>query len=94
MQDTFTKILDWIKANLLYVGIGLVAVIFIIPKLFKKAPRKRRTLPRSAGRRIPIRTKRTNKPAQRSADGKKKKPWQIKGSLAARRHMAQIRKRR
>ena len=92
MSDTFTKILDWVKTNLLYVGIGLVAVIFIIPKLFKKAPRRRRHIPRSAGRRIPIRARR-NKPAMTSG-GKRKKPWQIKGSLAARRHMAQIRRRR
>lgn len=91
MNDTFTKITDWLKANLIFVLGGLLAVFFILPKLFKKAPARRRRIPRSVGRRVPIRKR--NKPAI-SRNGRKKKPWQIKGSLAARRHMAQIRKRR
>lgn len=53
--------------------------------------RRRRTLPRSVGM-LP-RTRRTNKAAY-NKNGSRKKPWQIAGSPAARRHMAEIRKRR
>jgi len=45
--------------------------------------RPRRKLPRSAGRR-----------RQYTRRGKLKKPWQIKGSIAAKRHMAKIRRMR
>lgn len=90
-MEFFTKILNWIKANLL-IALGLLAVVVILfmPKLFK-APRRRRrrTLPRSVG------TRRTSRPRkQYTKGGKAKKPWQIKGSEAARRHMRKIRAQR
>jgi hypothetical protein len=93
-MDTITT---WIKNNMLIsVGIGIVAIIVFLPKLLKgifgttnkrirhhrivRSVTRRRSLPSSVG-------------IHRRMKGAKK-PWQIKGSLAARRHMAQIRKRR
>jgi hypothetical protein len=93
-MDTIT---NWIKNNMLIsVGIGIVAIFVFFPKLLKglfgtsrkrvlhhrvvRSVIRRRSLPGSVG-------------IHRRMKGAKK-PWQIKGSLAARRHMAQIRKRR
>lgn len=96
MKETFDKIFTWIKGNLLIaIGGAVVITLLFFPKLFKGTTRRRRRrvtyraasgrrLPRSVGRRRKVYTK----------GGKAKKPWQIKGSLAARRHMAQIRRRR
>jgi hypothetical protein len=105
----FTSIMTWIKSNLLIsIGVALVAVVLLFPKLFKglfgSAPRKRRRGTRIAGRpSIRRRTRSTvsrirtigriRRPGLRRRKGAKK-PWQIKGSLAARRHMALIRKRK
>jgi hypothetical protein len=99
------KILTWIKANiLLAVAIGLVAIVMFFPKLLKgliSSPRRRRVhytsvrtrsrrrLPRSVGL-----TRRGVPRKQYTKGGKAKKPWQIKGSEAARRHMARLRKMR
>lgn len=64
------------------------------------AARSGRRIPRSVGmarRRIPRSvglTRRGVPRKQYTKGGKAKKAWQIKGSLAARRHMAQIRKMR
>lgn len=52
--------------------------------------RRARFLPRSVGMH---KIRRTNKAAY-NKNGSRKKPWQIAGSPAARRHMAQIRARR
>jgi hypothetical protein len=95
MTDIINKVVAWIKSNVwLSVGIGFVAILLFFPKLLKFGRpvrrrrnkltvirRKKRSLPRSVGTR-----------KQYTKGGKAKKPWQIKGSLAAKRHMAQIRK--
>jgi hypothetical protein len=95
----FTKIIEWLKANKwLAIGAGALVIFLFFPKLLKFGSvrrrrrdvttrvssyrrKKNRTIPRSVGIK-----------KQYSANGKVKKPWQIKGSLAAKRHMAQIRK--
>ena len=96
MNKLFSTVLTWIKANLwLSIGIGIALLLVLFPKvsrgLFKSrrrvhhrtrlrvVSRRRRTLPRSVGMRRKTGAKRA---------------WQVKGSLAARRHMAQIRRRR
>lgn len=98
MGDLFNKIFGWVKANIMLSIVALLAVVLLFfPRLFRKvfsAPRRRRRyntrsgkpLPRSVGRR---RIKRAY-----NKNGKQKKPWQIKGSEAARRHMARLRRMR
>lgn len=97
MTDFINKTIAWIKANWIIAIFGGIAVIILFfPRLlrglFGGRPRRRRRtvntfVPRSRGRRY--------KPAvQRSKNGRVKKPWQIKGSEAARRHMAKIRRMR
>jgi hypothetical protein len=104
-MDFINNTINWIKANmLLAAGILLVVVIVLFPGVFKKllggrrrvhhrrvvalpARRRSRRLPRSVG------MHKRNRPSVRRG-GKAKRPWQIKGSLAAKRHMAQIRRMR
>ena len=102
------KILDFIKSKPLIAGlIGLGIVLLFFPKVLKglfggsprrrhrrnvrraigAAPRRRRIVRRS----LPALRRRA---PRRSRSRSGKKPWQIKGSLAARRRMAQIRRRR
>jgi hypothetical protein len=90
------KIKLWLMENkILAIAVGSLLALFAVSKLMPK-PRRRvkryRTVKprtaRSAAARI-ARSKRVY-----TVGGKKKKPWQIKGSLAAKRHMAQIRKKR
>jgi len=99
MKETFDKVLAWIKNNVwLSVGILAAALLLFFPKLLRQT--RRRTRRRVA----PITRRRTRRrsyttPVKRakrnySRGTAKKKPWQIKGSLAAKRRMAQIRKRR
>jgi hypothetical protein len=103
MKETFDKIVTWVKGNL---GIAIAAAAGIIVMLFfpkllgigKRTRRRRRYVPlrvvrrrRSAIRRSPPRR---SVRRQYTKGGKAKKAWQIKGSLAARRHMAQIRRKR
>jgi hypothetical protein len=98
MTDFFNKAIAWIKANLILSIVIGIAVIFIffgrgVKKLFGPTYRarhhrsivrhitRRKSLPRSAG-------------THKMKSTPKKKPWQVKGSLAARKHMAQIRRMR
>ena len=91
MKETFDKVLTWLKSNPLYaVAAALAVVLLFFPKIlrFGKNTRRRRSYrPVTPYRRKTVRRSYTK-------GGKQKKPWQIKGSLAAKRHMAQIRKRR
>jgi hypothetical protein len=90
----FTTIIEWIKANKwLSIIIGLVAVVLFFPKLITKLlgsshRRKRRTF------KPVVRIGRRKVKRQYNKAGKAKKPWQIKGSEAARRHMAKLRRMR
>ena len=90
-----TSIMTWIKSNLLIsIGIGIVALLLFFPKVVKKlfggTTRRRRRHVHHAitGRR------RASRPTRSRRMAGAKKPWQIKGSLAAKRRMAQIRKKR
>lgn len=99
MKETFDKIMEWVKGNkwLAIAGAGIVALLFF-PKILR-APRRRRRrttyAPVTTARRRKIRVNRTARPRKEyTKGGKAKKAWQIKGSLAAKRHMARIRKMR
>ena len=105
MTTFFTDIFNWIKTHILVtVLIVLVAVVVLFPKLvrglFGTTRRKRYVRHGSTtlhGRRV--RYVRSSRRAPRSLPRsvglhKTKKPWQIKGSEAARRHMAKIRRMR
>jgi hypothetical protein len=100
--------MTWIKSNILItIVIGLVAVFLFFPKIFRgilgtthrvrhrrKAVAYRRPIRHRSNVRLAITgSRRRSRPRTRRMKGAKK-PWQIKGSLAARRHMALIRKRR
>lgn len=86
------KVKEWFTANKT-VGIALAGIIalFLFKKMMKPARRRRRarkpaTVSRGAKRYL-RKTRRTY-----TKGGKAKKPWQVKGSLAAKRHMARLRK--
>lgn len=90
MNEMIDKVKTWIKDNLpLAIGAGLLLAILFFPKVIKKLigtnyRHRRRKLPRSVGMRKARR--------RYTKGGKAKKPWQIKGSLAAKRHMARLRR--
>jgi len=104
MKEFFNNIFTWVKANLfLSIGILIAVVILFFPKLLKGLTGRTRVRHRPgyytarSGRRLPRRvglTRRGVPRKQYTKGGKAKKAWQIKGSLAAKRHMAQIRKMR
>jgi hypothetical protein len=95
MNDTLSKVWAWVKSNILITILILLAVGFMffgrqMNKLFgiRKRVKHRRVIPRSVG------TRRSSRKRVLTKSGKVKKPWQIKGSEAARRHMAKIRSMR
>jgi len=103
MKAFFDTVIAWIKGNL-WLSIGILAVILFvlfprqIKKMFVSSPRRKRVVHQvktSSRRRIPrsVGLRKVNKPSY-NKNGTKKKPWQIKGSPAARRRMAQIRRKR
>lgn len=90
------KIIEWLKANKI-LAIGAAALLFLAPKLFKtrRRTRRRRVTPVSAPRRRRARATVARRRKTTGRSGKKvKKAWQVKGSIAARRHMARLRKMR
>jgi len=99
-MDFLTNIWTWIKSNWIIAILIAVAIMFVffgrqVKRLLGITKRRvkhrrpvRRSLPRSVG------IRRNKGPVQRTAAGKVKKPWQIRGSEAARRHMAKIRRMR
>lgn len=104
MKTFITNTVAWVKAHILIsIVILFTIVLLFFPKLLRKltgtrrrvhhrtytalpARRRRRSIPRSVGMHETRR--------QYTKGGKAKKAWQIKGSLAAKRHMAQIRRMR
>ena len=88
------KLKEWAGQNkVLAIALAGLVALFVVKKMAKKPRRRRRvrTVAASAYRR-----RRSAAPRKRSykTGGAKKKPWQIKGSLAAKRRMAQIRRKR
>jgi hypothetical protein len=100
MNETFEKIKAYITANpLLAVFVALAAVLLFFPKLLRGATRRRRrraALRPVVRRRRIIRVSAAPRPRRRSytQGGKAKKAWQVKGSRAAKLHMARIRRMR
>jgi len=100
MNEYFEKIMAWIKSNVwLSAGIGLLAILLFFPKLLIGTTRRRRRYVRPTATRRRRRINKPSAPRRRTKrnyakGGAKKKPWQIKGSLAARRYMAKIRRKR
>ena len=108
MKEFIDKTLAYIKANLLIsIAIGLAVILLLFGSQLKRLlfgsrrvrhrrpvvrsiTRRRRSLPRSVNMH---KVRRINKVAY-NKNGSRKKPWQIAGSPAARRHMAQIRSKR
>lgn len=103
MQEYVIKAKAFLKqynAENAAIVVGLLVVVFLVAKyaMPKSTRRKRRT---SATRRRSS-VRRASAPANttKSVTGanlrvpRGKKPWQVKGSLAARRRMAQIRRKR
>lgn len=100
------KILEWVKGNkVLAISAGALLALFAVMKMTKPARRRRRTVTTGARRRSvsPGARRYLRKAAGRprtkskrvyTKGGKAKKPWQVKGSIAARRHMARLRKMR
>ena len=97
MKETIEKIKTWVMANKTIAGvIGAVILLFLAKKFSGKITRRRRRKPflRSVGMR------KNNPPAPasnrviKSGRNRGKKAWYEKGSEAARRHMAAIRRKR
>lgn len=85
------KLKIWFGANkVLALSLAALVALFAIKKFIK--PNRRRTRRRTVTRGARRYLKRTRR--QYTKGGKAKKPWQIKGSLAAKRHMARLRKMR
>jgi len=77
--------------------LSILGMVLALPTMFKRPRRRRKVRPvRYSSRRR--RKTRSGKPIPRSVGtGKRKRakqPWQVKGSEAARRHMAKLRKMR
>lgn len=88
MSEKFEALKTWVMSNKIVAAvIGFFLLLIVYKKFFKKTyrRRRRRVIPRSVG----IRRRRTYR-----TGGASKKAWQIKGSLAAKRRMAQIRRKR
>jgi hypothetical protein len=88
MESKFEALKVWVMSNKIIAAvIGFFLLLIVYKKFFKKTyrRRRRRVIPRSVG----VRRRRTY-----TRGGTAKKAWQIKGSLAARRRMAQIRRKR
>jgi hypothetical protein len=102
MSTFFVTLYTWIKNNILMtIAILIVVVLLFFPKILRgliggtRRKRRYRTVTARSGRRLPRSVGINRKPRkQYTKGGKAKKPWQIKGSPAARRHMAQIRRMR
>lgn len=100
------KLTDWLKANpLIAGGVILGAILLFFPKILKgifggstRVRHRRRIATRRSNpvhrRNVRRAITGSSRPRIRRRNKGAKKPWQVKGSLAAKRHMALIRKRR
>ena len=92
------KIIEWVKGNkVVAIAAGALLALFAVKKLMKPKRRSRRRTVSTGARRYLRKTAgrpRTKSKRVYTKGGKAKKPWQVKGSLAARRHMARLRKMR
>lgn len=82
----FEKIKTWVEGNkTAAIVIGAIVALFALQKLAKKTYRRRRRVSAAPRRRTAARRRYTK-------GGKAKKPWQIKGSRAAKLRMARLRR--
>jgi hypothetical protein len=90
------NILETIKQNkAVAIAAGAILALFAIERISKPKRRRRRRTVSAAS--YPRRRTAARRPAAKrvyTKGGKAKKPWQVKGSLAAKRHMARLRKMR
>jgi hypothetical protein len=103
MTDLFNKAIAWIKANvLLAIAIGIAIIIVFFPKVLRHiiGPKRRvhHRVVRETKHRRNVRKAITGTYSRRPTRTRRmkgaKKPWQVKGSRAARLHMAKIRRMR
>lgn len=100
MKEIFDRIIAYMRAKpLMAAGIGIIGLLLLFPKLLKGTKRRRRrtsrrpvTVRRRRRLAAPVARRRTKRTYAKG--GTRKKPWQIKGSLAAKRYMAKIRRKR
>lgn len=97
------SIIKFITENkIIAAAIGFVALLLFFPRMFRQRRRARRrarvvayrTATRVARRSTRRTVRRATRTARRSSGRKAKKPWQIKGSRAAKLRMARIRRLR
>jgi hypothetical protein len=93
MNETIEKIKGYVMANPLIALLGGLAIAYAVkPSLFRSARRRRRRARLTVAYR-----RRSHKKAVRrtyTRRSSKRPAWMVKGSPAARRHMAQLRRRR
>jgi len=104
MTTFFTTAWNWIKSNMLIsIGIALVVIVMLFPKILKglfgssrRRVRHRRIVSRPVRRRrsLPRSVGMHKAKASYNKNGTRKKAWQIPGSRAAKLHMAAIRRKR
>jgi hypothetical protein len=97
MNETIDKIKTWVMANkpLAFGGAAVILFLLFGKKLLRRSrPRRRRALRSVYRPAVRRRTVRRSRPASRRRGSGVKKPWQVKGSEAARRHMARLRRMR
>jgi hypothetical protein len=94
MKEKFEMVKAWIMNNKMIAGVAAFILLFVLYKKFagKRRPtRRRRSVLRVASN---PRRRRSVNTVIKSGKNRGKKAWQIKGSEAARRHMAAIRRKR
>lgn len=90
-MNILTTITDWIKNNKWIAIAAGASVLFLL--FGKKLLRNRTVRRRRVSKAAPYVRRKTTKRAY-TTGGKAKKPWQVKGSLAAKRYMAALRRKR
>lgn len=92
MKEKFELIKAWIMNNKIIAAIGASVILFFLYKKFGRRTTRRRR--HSVLRPVRSVRRRSVNSVIRTGANRGKKAWQIKGSDAARRHMANIRRKR
>lgn len=94
MKELIEKIKTWVIGNPALAAVAALGASFLLLPIIRKAARPVRRKRRAIKVKPVIRRTTIRKPRRVKNVKKGLKPWQIKGSLAAKRRMAQIRKKR
>ena len=94
MKEKFEAVKVWIMNNKVIAGVVAFVLLMIIARKFMKRGARRRSVRRRPVGAIAYRRKSSVNRVIKSGANRGKKAWQIKGSEAARRHMAAIRRKR